>query len=233
MVKRVNKKNKKGSKNGKGKQPAVGSIQPGFMQVFPLRLNTKLSYADSFYLSGTNLSSTFGSEQVYRLASLYDPDFTNVGHQPYGFDQIIPWYVRYQVKSASIKLTFSDPSKDGMYVAMFVKTLNDPATLVNCTLSQAMERPNVVLKPLNNTGSQVTTITRNIDFASNLGVTHSQYINDWYNTSALVSANPLYTPYLAFAVCDPSASSTAGSVRVTVEIIFNSTFFERITPGQS
>ncbi len=208
-------------------------LQPGFLQCFPLRLNTSLSYSDQFKMYGVNNSDTFGTEQTYRLASLYDPDFTNAGHQPFGFDQLIPWYVRYQVKSATVKITFSDPSSDGMYVAMMVKNLNDPATLVNSTIPQARERPNVILKPLNNTGSQKTTLTKHIDFAGYSGLTKQQWINDWSNTSALTNANPTFTPYFMIAVADGKQAASAGSVLVTVEIIFHATFMERITPGQS
>jgi len=208
-------------------------LQPGFLQVFPLRLTTSLSYADQFTMYGINSLDTFGTEQVYRLASLYDPDFTGAGHQPYGYDQITPWYQRYQVNSATIKVTFSDPSKDGMYIAVMVKNLNDPATLVNSTLSQARERPNVWLKPLNNTGEQKQVFTKRLDFAQFMGLTKQQWQNDWSNTSALVTTNPGYTPYLQIAVCDGTAAATAGNVKVTCEIIFHCTFFERATPGQS
>ncbi len=40
-------------------------------------------------------------DRVYRLNSLFDPEFTGVGHQPYGYDQMAAFYNRYRVLKAS------------------------------------------------------------------------------------------------------------------------------------
>lgn len=42
-----------------------------------------------------SLSNTY--LQTMNLNSVYDPDRTGVGHQPYGFDQLTPIYNRYRV----------------------------------------------------------------------------------------------------------------------------------------
>lgn len=230
--KKKNNRNKKRSQNPTNAN-STAQFQPGLLQVFPLRLNTKLPYADLFTLSSKTLSSAFGTEQAFRLASLYDPDFTNAGHQPYSFDQIISWYNQYQVKRAKIKLTFSDPSSDGMFVGVFIKGLNDTATLVNATISQATERPNVWIAPLNNTGSQKITYTKEIDLAAFAGLTRAQWDNSFATTGALINANPLYTPYLMIAVADSNSPASASTCKCQVELMFDATFFERITPAQS
>lgn len=43
--------------------------------------------------------------RVFRGNSLYDPDFTGVGVQPYGYDQLFPaLYATYTVRASSIKV---------------------------------------------------------------------------------------------------------------------------------
>lgn len=41
---------------------------------------------------------------VFRGNSLFDPDFTGTGHQPYGFDQWNNFYERYTVVGCSIRV---------------------------------------------------------------------------------------------------------------------------------
>lgn len=226
-----NKKKQKQTKQNKSKQNS--QLQPGFLQVFPQRLRTKLSYADQYTLSGTSGFPTFGSEQSFRLGSLYDPDFTGTGHQPLGFDQVTPWYSRYLVNGCTVKVTFSNPSDDGMYVAVFAKSYDDPATIVNATVSAANERPNVWVRPLNNTGSQKITFQKHLDLAQMSGLSKQQYDATWPTTGALVTSNPAYSPYLSIAVADNSAAISSGKVIVTVELVFDVVFFGRVTPAQS
>ncbi len=217
----------------RGQRPAAnrssnrGAIQPGLLQVFPLRLRTVLPYADQFTLSGTAFSAGFGTEQSYRLNSLFDPDFTGTGHQPYGFDQITPWYYKYQVDMVEINLTFSDPQGDGLYVGVFLKNFDDTNTLTGASISSALERPNVFLKPLNNTGSQVVKFRKLVKIHQLMGLTPAQYTNAWQQTAASVTANPSFVGYLSFAVADANATSPALTCKITVDLKFHCTFWER------
>jgi len=57
----------------------------------PSEFVTQMSYASSFTTpSGAPL-------RVFRMNSLFDPDRTGVGHQPYGRDQLANIYNRYRV----------------------------------------------------------------------------------------------------------------------------------------
>lgn len=222
----------KNPRNGKSKSNG-NAVQRDILQVFPARLSTVLPYADRYTLSGTTLLTTFGSEQSFRLGSLFDPDFTGTGHQPFGYDQLTPFYVRYLVTHVDIVVTFSDPSTDGVYVGAFIKSYNDPATLVNCTIGQAMERPNVFCQALNNTGSQRITFKKSVNLAAISGMTDAEYAGAWATTGALVTTNPALSPYLSIAVADSNGAASSASCKVTVELKMRSIFCERVMPGQS
>lgn len=63
----------------------------------------RLRYNDVFE-SGASVSPHVHS---FRLCSIYDPDYTGIGHQPRFFDEIATWYDRYKVKFAKITCSFS------------------------------------------------------------------------------------------------------------------------------
>lgn len=63
-----------------------------------------LKYAENLQL---NLAATTGSQYSFNLNSIFDPDRTGVGHQPYGFDQLAALYNRYRVLKANWRVVFS------------------------------------------------------------------------------------------------------------------------------
>lgn len=70
---------------------------------FPDRVKTKMIYADVI-----TLTSTLGSvaDYVFRMNSLFDPDFTGTGHQPQWFDQFSAVYTNYRVLGSKITCRF-------------------------------------------------------------------------------------------------------------------------------
>lgn len=67
----------------------------------PTRGLVKLRYCDV-----ATVTSTAGAANTlqYNIGSLYDPDYTYTGHQPYLYDQITSLFNAYCVKSVIIKL---------------------------------------------------------------------------------------------------------------------------------
>jgi len=65
-----------------------------------------LSYSDSFTMSNT---AGILSEYQFRANSLFDPNLSGTGHQPFGFDQIAQFYNHYDVLSSYIKVTVVSP----------------------------------------------------------------------------------------------------------------------------
>lgn len=47
---------------------------------------------------------------VYSMNGLYDPSITGLGHQPIGFDQLMPMYDNYTVIGSRARVTFSNES---------------------------------------------------------------------------------------------------------------------------
>lgn len=69
-----------------------------------------LTYQDYQVISGSGLSH---AGRKYNLASIYDPDVSGAGHQPYGHDQWATLYKTYRVVRATIKATFYQSETNG------------------------------------------------------------------------------------------------------------------------
>jgi hypothetical protein len=77
----------------------------GFAGYTPLPhvLKAKLKYvSDGFALTG----GVTPGVHVFSANGLYDPDITGTGHQPRGFDQLIPLYDHYVVRKCVVRVQF-------------------------------------------------------------------------------------------------------------------------------
>lgn len=95
----------------------------------PPKFTTKMRYSENIALDpGVLSASTF----VYRAGSLYDPNFTGAGHQPRGFDEIMPLYGNYTVIGSKMTVTWTSTSGELYNQLVGVALLNQStATDVN------------------------------------------------------------------------------------------------------
>lgn len=177
----------------------------------------KLRYFDHYSLVLGALSQTF------RLNSVYDPDYTNAGHQPYGFDQMAGLYSFYRVvrgsyivTGANADLTSYAPSK--AYV--LVTDGGDPGG----TMSNAAERggPGVVKTIGAVTGSHgIQTWKGKFDVAKIAGIKRSELMGGDYG--AVVSTNPVDIIWMwIYAASGAASESILFSVDLTFEVEFSS-----------
>lgn len=78
--------------------------------LMPNIFKTSLHYRETILLSSTALLPTAFNN--FSMNSLFDPNRTGTGHQPYGFDQMTTFYNRYYVTGAKMICTFSCQTKD-------------------------------------------------------------------------------------------------------------------------
>lgn len=103
------KQKKKGTGARKQRAPVIPppvnarAMMPGPMAI-PTKTRRTLRYCDQF--TQTTGSGTIVS-QVYRANSCYDPDFSNAGHQPMGFDDMMNLYTNCTVIGSRITVDFA------------------------------------------------------------------------------------------------------------------------------
>jgi hypothetical protein len=192
-------------------------------------MRTNLTYSEMLTLT-SGAVGTFGTERVYRLNSLYDPDFTGAGHQPYAYDQLSAIYAKYKVHAVTIDLTITDPIVDANIVAVSAQGPNQTAVLTGALWGTLGERPDTWVRPINAGGGQVMNMKKTFPMHVLMALTKSQFAADIDTTSAAISANPSATPWLRLAVANLTAAST---VIAYLRITYHAEMYERTVLSQS
>jgi hypothetical protein len=207
----------------------LGSSNP-----MPTMHNTRLKYCQTFTLTtqGSPLT-TFGTEQSLRLNSLYDPDFSLGGHQPYGYDQLSLFYNRYVVTRALVEVIISDPSEDGLVLGMMVKGAGAAQTVANSTIDEVTERQGCVTKWINDSGSQLVSYTMDLPIHQIVGIpSNNMLLAERYTLGATVAADPAVQAYLSIAAAN-AKGNTSATLKCQVRISFDCQFYDRRTFAQS
>lgn len=124
---RTNRRRRKVSKK-RSMRPII--YHPGF----PNQMFVKLEYSDKITLDC--ISGSIAS-YVFRGNSLYDPDYTGTGHQPYYHDQLIAIYRKYTVIGSKCAVKFVTDSADTS--ACILRPSSSEVAPANLNLSR--ERP--------------------------------------------------------------------------------------------
>lgn len=159
---------------------AVGSAQA--LQPFPDRCFTIHRYSHSTTLYTDNTTGLIGSTINYSLNNLHDPDITNVGHQPGGYDQMLAVYNRfvvYQVKYI-ISILYADGTASALCINMRPPQNNNSWVLAGRMVENVRETNNCIVLdcPSANPVQQYESPWHNI--ADLYGTTRTQVFNDEY-----------------------------------------------------
>jgi len=149
---------------------------------------------------------------VYRINSIFDPDFTGVGGQPGGFDQLKALYGRYRVMAFKYK------------VELEVITASDAASLVCAPVdNSAFSTTAEALADLRHAspvssaqfGSAKAVVSGGFHVGELLGYSDASVLANT-NMDAAVTANPTFQQFL-FICWETSGASTAVWLTVTLE----------------
>lgn len=184
----------------------------------------KMNYWDSIVVSQTTGT---GMVQQFRLNSLYDPDYTYTGHQPYYYDQMTPQYATYRVYSVKIDYAYTCENGSGVPLDSQIVWRGTPdGTTPTPTIAGfrvESERPGAMNKYYS-VGGQPVTGTLKFSCRKILGMSKGQYDDD-DKTAAAVTTNPAIVPYLNFL----ALSTAADSVHVLrIKMTFYCKFFNRV-----
>lgn len=207
----------------KGKKNLFRQINPYGVKPdpFPTRLHTRCKYVDSYQITASSLPRTAGVESVYRLNSIYDPDFTYTGTTVIGHSNFDALYGRYTVKGAKIEIKWSNPTSDGM---VCFASLNQARALEARTDKQNYASSLVYSTDLNNTGSQKNTMNFYVSPWSLVGLTKLEWMANKDIHSSPMGSNPSQTCFLRLACSGPVGSE---KVHVSLKIIYYTEFYDR------
>jgi len=188
----------------------------------PSKYITKLKYVESYQQV---LSAATSNTYSWNLNSIYDPNESGTGHQPYAHDTLQTMFNRYRVFACKWRITIFPISTPSNF-QIVVTPSNDNTTPSDT--DQVSERPRAVTKLVNYIGGQPTVFRGKISLPRLLGQTSKQY-KDNENTQALFGTNPGERAYLNIH----ALSSSALTYRAQVTLTYFVECFDPIMLGQS
>lgn len=181
----------------------------------PLTKRVKLTYVEKV---GLTCTSGVAAKHTFLLNSIFDPDYTGVGHQPYGRDQWATLYGKYMVTSAVVRVKWSNTA-----------TNNIPHTCGISLDKNTDFEPNLDYRIERQKGRCISTLLANSN-----AVTHNRCVfgaksfftlndpEDSHQVSAPFSASPTLPAYCNIWIQPyDSVSSTSAPIYGEVQIDFN------------
>lgn len=207
----------------------------------PLTLRCKMPYVDHFIFDN---AVTTNGYQKWRINSMFDPDITNVGHQPRGFDQMSALYQRYMVNKFTMTCKVSNYGTSPLIVGYYFYDVTATALSIPSDYLD-LERPGLFWKRLNaGPGDSATVaVTKPPTTTLKMTINPSKYFTknnrrERDNDAAHISMNPLNLYELTiffFTTIDPIQSVIPAALKCDffTQITFDATFSDRKHPVSS
>lgn len=190
------------------------------LQPFAQRYIANLKYSTTFTLNAGNSNNFY-----FNLNSIFDPDRTGIGHQPYGHDTLQAVYNRYRVIKCSYNIT---GYSGGSVVRLAAIPMNEMWSIVP-GLSEVCENPRskwIIQVPNGNTKM----IKNSVYMPSLVGRSKAQYMSD-DRYQAQFGSNPSELAILAILGADISDAAT--SVQCTITLNYTVECFDVKNLAQS
>ena len=183
---------------------------------------------------GNGAVGVCGSEKVYRLNSLFDPDLSGVGHQPYGYDQLMAIYQRYKVIYCDVEVGFYQPTLSAVGCIQ-IDGPADGAVLTGFLPETVDERPSGATLFVPEGGAEQKIFRRRVDFQQLIGATKAQFDADAFHWTAAFDANPLRAISLRIAVADATGvlAQNGLTCQMWVKLKFHAQLYARTTVAAS
>lgn len=193
--------------------PRIGFLDP--------HKYVRLKYTDIFSFT---LATLTGTNQIMNLNSLFDPDRTGTGHQPYGFDQLAALYNRYRVLKTAWKITFHAETTGFYIVVVPTNAMLATAITNQASYASACEVPRAVVRA-QGTGANSVVVRGKVALNDLNGTTRTEYLAD-DRFQAVVSASPGELLLLNVGNYNPAGATV--TIDYTVEMEFYVDFHDPI-----
>lgn len=231
MSKNKKNQNKRNPKKGVAAEKGMGLYEK-FKPYYGVMLNPKVSFQPRFvptrmrYCDEFLISHVGGlvNDQIFRMNSVFDPDRTNVGHQPLGFDQLTPLYDHYRVNSFSWHVNASSSSA-GYNISC--APVNGAQVI---TVLGALGEYGPAITKAQGNGSPSAIFNGNALLSTFQGRSQMSYHSDDL-TAATVATNPNEVLDFHIVTHNPNAGTIIINYVVTLD--YEVIFFDMSTPGQS
>lgn len=206
------------------RRPGTKKVPRG-LTPFPKSRMVNLRYITTIKLNAA-LNAT--SQHAFRSNSIYDPDFTGVGAQPYYTDQLFSSYNKCTVVGSKITVTPFGAPTTGEYsiCGIYRDTDSTPRT---ANLVETMEKPGTVWKGIGDANQNPRTLSMTYSAKKN----HRGSVLANTQLSCGAGSNPTDSDFFwVFTGC-PNDATNPGDVAFLVKIQYTCVFHDRIEPTTS
>jgi hypothetical protein len=195
---------------------------------FPRSLRCRLKYTYGRTLNSGTTQSTFGSEVVFRLSSIYDPLYSGTiiaanNKTVVGHSELAAIYTKYLVTGALVNIMITDPSSDGIMVGF---NTNQAVALQGNHVRLVNEHSMTTLKPMHNTGNQKVIIKRFVRPWQLAGLSKLEWAANRSDHSSAMNNNPSSPTFCRIALAN-TASTSDITARFDIEILYYVQLFDR------
>lgn len=211
----------------------------------PLTFNrfvTRLTYYDTCALdpAANSLTTLNGAIYQFRANSVYDPDYTGIGHQPMYFDNFASLYTKYRVLSSKITVTVCDIRPGGVIADDITNAeimIKAETLRLMISRDEGTEIPNDFRNAIETRGSAIKwrfvapSMTGRLATLSHTCTPHTLLAVSKRDDSLVgtTSTNPSKTAMYTIAVASADGQTNPPFVTVAVKIDYVVEFFDRVT----
>lgn len=160
---------------------------------------------------------------VYKANSLFDPNDTGTGHQPMGFDQVMPFFDKYMVIHAAIRVSFANSetsNNDGLLVAIKISDDSSGISNLQDEIERGLTKYKIMSAASGDNGTCV--MTSQVSPHKFLGISNPTS-NE--NLKGTISTSPTEGVYFQI-IAQPMSGTNVAAVRLSVQIDFTALFME-------
>lgn len=166
---------------------------------------------------------------IFRANSIFDPDYTGVGHQPLGFDQWMTLYTRYHVIGAKCTATFvanDTTSANSSAICGIIQTTgtDSPIGITNYIENKKSKYRVCQL------GTAPTTISSSYSTKKSQGIKN---LMDNYELSGTFLSNPLVEDFFQVFVGNVNTTDDASRVSIQIKLEYIVVFSDPVRLTQS
>lgn len=195
------------------------------LQPFPKTRMVKLRYITNISLdASTGAAASYG----FRSNSIYDPDYSGTGNQPYYTDQMFASYNKCTVVGSKITITPFGATTTGHYTIVGIYRDND-TTARNANLVEILEKPGTKWRGIGDANQN----PRTMSLTYSAKKTHGGKPMSNPDLACTASADPNDPDFFRIFVGCPNATTDPGSVTFLVKIEYTCVFHDRIEPATS
>lgn len=195
------------------------------LQPFPKTRMVKLRY-----ITNISLDASAGAVTSYgfRSNSIYDPDYSGTGNQPYYTDQMFASYNKCTVVGSKITITPFGATTTGHYTIVGVYRDND-TTARNANLVEVLEKPGTKWLSVGDANQH----PRSMSLTYSAKKTHGGKPLSNAELACTAAADPTDPDFFRIFCGCPNSSTDPGVVTVLVKIEYTCVFHDRIEPATS